>query len=78
MASDASIRKARVAMMAIKLPGDFENSTRKKLKETSSGKFFQQNNPKLVPSFDRDLVGEDGQVMVGDDGKVIGDGELLR
>lgn len=75
MSSDRSIRKARVAMMAIKLPSDFEESTRKKLKTTSSGKFFKHNNPKLVPSFDRDIVGEDGKVVLDNDGKVVGDGE---
>jgi hypothetical protein len=55
-------------MMSIKLPSDFAVSTRKKLTETSSGKFFKQNNPKLLPSFDRGVF--------SDDGLVVGNGEV--
>lgn len=55
--------------MAIKLPADFKNTTRKKLTETASGDFFKQNNPKLVPSFDRGVV--------SDNGEVIGDGKFV-
>ena len=58
----------RAAMMAVKLPSNFETSTRQKLTETSSGDFFKRNDAKLIPSFDRGVV---------EDGKVVGDGELL-
>lgn len=68
MTSDTSNR-GRIAMMAVKLPSDFEATTRKKLIVTSSGKFFKQNNPKLVPSFDRGVADEQGEVV--GDGKRI-------
>ena len=58
----------RTAMMAIKLPSNFETSTRQKLTETASGDFFKRNDAKLIPSFDRGVV---------ENGKVVGDGELL-
>ena len=57
----------RADMMAIKLPSDFENKTRNKLGKTASGKFFQYNTPKLVPSFDRGVLEND---------LVVGDGEI--
>ncbi|KAL7507643.1 hypothetical protein ACHAXN_006213, partial [Cyclotella atomus] len=67
-------------MMAVKLPSDFEVTTRKKLTETSSGKFFKHNNPKLVPSFDRGVAGEKGEV-VGDEltlAKILGTGAFCE
>jgi hypothetical protein len=62
------VPKARLAMMATTLPSEFASSTKAKLAETSSGKFFQLNNPKLLPSFDRGVV---------ESGEVVGDGECI-
>jgi hypothetical protein len=70
MAATDTSNRGRIAMMAVKLPSDFEVTTRKKLTETSSGKFFKHNNPKLVPSFDRGVAGEKGEV-VGDGKRML-------
>eukprot|EP00804_Cyclotella_cryptica_P020464 CCRYP_014435-RA/>CCRYP_014435-RA protein AED:0.14 eAED:0.08 QI:0/0/0/1/1/1/5/0/482 len=72
--------KERMAMMSISLPSDFESTSKTKLAESSSGKFFTQNNPKLVPSFDRGVIVEGGQVR-GDEltvGKILGTGAFCE
>ncbi|KAL7522350.1 hypothetical protein ACHAWX_007036 [Stephanocyclus meneghinianus] len=72
--------KARMAMMSMSLPSDFTSTAKARLAESSSGKFFSQTKPKLVPSFDRGVIVEGGQVR-GDEltlGKILGAGAFCE
>ncbi len=58
------------------LSDDFKKKAEDKLATASAGKFFQTNNARLLPSFDRDVIAIDTIDEGEEEGAVDSDGKI--